>query len=88
MKIEGFTREPTHFQEIEKRLRIEDRTVSSDPKPNDLKRDKYIYGFAELVKIPPLNRSETGGTARPSGSSATAGATSASGAPAKVPQKG
>jgi Tfp pilus assembly PilM family ATPase len=58
VKLEGYTSKPTQFQDIEQRLRVADRTVSTNPKPDDFKRDKYQYGFAEIVKVPPLSQNE------------------------------
>lgn len=52
MKIEGFTREATKFKEMEEALRVGGRTVASDTKANDLKREKYQIGFAETIKVP------------------------------------
>jgi Tfp pilus assembly PilM family ATPase len=66
LRIEGFTGGPSDFHEIEKQLRAADRPVKSNPKANDLKREKYKYGFAEIVKVPPRGQSQQNGKSKPS----------------------
>lgn len=64
VRIEGYTREPTGFQDIENRLRVADRVVNSGQKTNEPKREKHHFGFAEELKIPPIGGAtkDAGGT--------------------------
>jgi hypothetical protein len=50
--IEGFTEEKTEFTEIAQQLRTPERDVKNVDKTGDEKREKYKYGFKQIVSFP------------------------------------
>jgi len=52
LSVEGFTRERTGYEDVDSQLRKDGRTVKSEMKAPDPKRERYQFGFKERVLVP------------------------------------